>query len=164
VTPVDVVRVSDGQLFPAGSDSPFVRKIREWITLRPDLELHVQSPAACAGGGAWVTAKDGGKNVKMKDGKEKNVIQSPQLSMAASNWKWWLNNTTVTLGMQNVFDEDPPFVLGNFENGYDESLTTIKGRFLVCRAAEEEILRRLKTGKQFTAAGSLRAPAVLLLY
>jgi len=31
--------------------------------------------------------------------------------------------------MQNVIDEDPPFVAGNFENGYDESLTTIKGRF-----------------------------------
>jgi hypothetical protein len=31
--------------------------------------------------------------------------------------------------MQNVFDEDPPFVAGNFENGYDESLATIKGRF-----------------------------------
>ena len=31
--------------------------------------------------------------------------------------------------MQNVFDEDPPFVGGAFENGYDESLATIKGRF-----------------------------------
>ena len=45
------------------------------------------------------------------------------------DWEWWLNNTTVTLGMQNVLDTDPPFVAGNFENGYDESLTTIKGRF-----------------------------------
>jgi hypothetical protein len=41
----------------------------------------------------------------------------------------WLNNTTVTLGMQNVFDEDPPFVAGSGENGYDESLATIKRRF-----------------------------------
>jgi len=31
--------------------------------------------------------------------------------------------------MQNVTDEDPPSVAGSFENGYDESLTTIKGRF-----------------------------------
>jgi hypothetical protein len=30
---------------------------------------------------------------------------------------------------QNVFDEDPPFVAGSFENGYDESLATLKGRF-----------------------------------
>jgi hypothetical protein len=28
-----------------------------------------------------------------------------------------------------VFDEDPPFVAVSFENGYDESLATIKGRF-----------------------------------
>jgi hypothetical protein len=41
----------------------------------------------------------------------------------------WLNNTTVTLGMENVFDEDPPFLAGSGENGYDESLATIKGRF-----------------------------------
>jgi hypothetical protein len=31
--------------------------------------------------------------------------------------------------VQNVLDEDPPFVLGALQNGYDESLTTIKGRF-----------------------------------
>ena len=27
-------------------------------------------------------------------------------------WRAWLNNTTISLGMQNVFDEDPPFVAG----------------------------------------------------
>jgi hypothetical protein len=33
--------------------------------------------------------------------------------------------------MQNVLDEDPPFVWadGAGENGYDEWLATIKGRF-----------------------------------
>jgi hypothetical protein len=41
----------------------------------------------------------------------------------------WLNNTTITLGIQKVFDADPPFVAGSGENGYDESLATIKGRF-----------------------------------
>ena len=73
--------------------------------------------------------KDGGKNVLMKGGKDKQVNRSQQLSTGCSNWKWWLNNTTITLGMQNVFDFDPPFVAGSFENGYDESLATIKGRF-----------------------------------
>ena len=57
---------------------------------------------------------------------------SCQLSTAeynsSSGWRW-LNNTTITLGMQNVFDFDPSFVAGSFENGYDESLATIKGRF-----------------------------------
>ena len=31
--------------------------------------------------------------------------------------------------MQNVFDEDPPFAASAAENGYDESLATINGRF-----------------------------------
>jgi iron complex outermembrane recepter protein len=75
-------------------------------------------------------AKDGGKNVRSgKDSKEKNVVPVSTAEYGCNNWKWWLNNTTVTLGMQNVTDEDPPFVAGSFENGYDESLATIKGRF-----------------------------------
>jgi len=36
-------------------------------------------------------------------------------------WRASLNNATITLGMQNVFDEDPPFVAASGENGYDES-------------------------------------------
>ena|SRR5437763_11667653 len=41
----------------------------------------------------------------------------------------WLNNTTVTLVMQNVFDDDPPFVALAIGNNYDTSLATIKGWF-----------------------------------
>jgi outer membrane receptor protein involved in Fe transport len=74
-------------------------------------------------------AKDGGKNVKMKDGKEKNVMPVSTAEYNPCGWRAWLNSTTLTLGMQNVFDTDPPFVAGAFENGYDESLATIKGRF-----------------------------------
>jgi len=74
-------------------------------------------------------AKDGGKNVKMANGKEKNVLPVSTVEYGCGNWKWWLNDATITLGMQNVTDENPPFVAGSFENGYDESLTTIKGRF-----------------------------------
>ncbi|MGB9475819.1 MAG: hypothetical protein WCE87_12200, partial [Candidatus Udaeobacter sp.] len=74
-------------------------------------------------------AKDGGKDVKMKDGKEKNVIPVSTAEYNPCGWRAWLNNMTLTLGMQNVLDTDPPFVAGSFENGYDESLATIKGRF-----------------------------------
>jgi outer membrane receptor protein involved in Fe transport len=104
------------------------RKVSAWTTL--DLILNYTfnlpppAPAEVPG-----FAKDGGKNVKMKDGKEKNVVPVSTAEYGCSNWKWWLNNTTVTLGMQNVTDEDPPFVAGSFENGYDESLATVKGRF-----------------------------------
>jgi hypothetical protein len=104
------------------------RKVAPWTTL--DLLLNYTfnlpppAPAEVPG-----FAKDGGKNVRTKDGKEKNVVPVSTAEYGCSNWKWWLNNTTVTLGLQNVADEDPPFVAGSFENGYDESLTNIKGRF-----------------------------------
>jgi outer membrane receptor protein involved in Fe transport len=102
--------------------------VREWITL--DLltsytfNLPPPAPAEVPG-----LAKDAGKNVNMKDGKEKNVIPVSTAEYNPCAWRAWLNNTTITLGMQNVFDEDPPFVNSAFENGYDESLAMIKGRF-----------------------------------
>jgi iron complex outermembrane receptor protein len=104
------------------------RKVREWMTL--DLiasytfNLPLAAPAAVPG-----FAKDGGKNFKMKDGKEKNVMPVSTAEYNPCGWRAWLNNTTISLGMQNVFDEDPPFVAGAGESGYDESLATIKGRF-----------------------------------
>ena len=44
-------------------------------------------------------------------------------------WRAWLNNTTITVGMNNVLDQDPPFVAGAFENGYDEATASLQGRF-----------------------------------
>ena len=104
------------------------RKVAAWTTLDLNLHLHVQ-PAAARSPEVPGFAKDGGKNVKMKDGKEKNVMPFSTAEYNPCGWHGWLNNTTITLGMQNVFDEDPPFVAGACENGYDESLATIKGRF-----------------------------------
>ena len=108
---------------------PFrARNIDSWVTL--DLiasytfNLPPPAPAEVPG-----FAKDGGKNVKIKDGKEKNVLPLSTAEYGCSNWRWWLNNVTISAGLQNVTDEDPPFVAGNFENGYDEALATIKGRF-----------------------------------
>jgi outer membrane receptor protein involved in Fe transport len=114
---------------PRSGPSPWrARKVREWTTL--DLILNytfnLPPPAAAAVPGL---AKDGGKNVKVKDGKEKNVMPVSTAEYNPCGWRGWLNNTTITLGMQNVFDEDPPFVALSGENGYDESLATIKGRF-----------------------------------
>ena len=43
-------------------------------------------------------------------------------------WRGWLNNTTVTIGMNNLFDAEAPFVAGAAENGYDEQTANIKGR------------------------------------
>jgi hypothetical protein len=75
----------------------------------------------------------------MKDGDEKNVMPVSTAEYNPCGWRAWLNNTTIILGMQNVLDADPPFVAGNNENGYDESLATIS-RF--CTPVKEEILRK----------------------
>jgi outer membrane receptor protein involved in Fe transport len=102
------------------------RKVREWITLDliASYTFNFPPPAPAPVPGF---AKDGGKNFKMKDGKEKNVIPVSTAEYNPCGWGAWLNNTTISLGMQNVFDEDPPFAAGS--GGYDASLATIKGRF-----------------------------------
>jgi iron complex outermembrane receptor protein len=112
----------------AGAFPNRARKVADWTTLDLIVSYTFNMPAPPV---AEVPgyAKDGGKNVKMKDGKEKNILPVSTAEYNPCGWRAWLNNTTLTLGMQNVFDTDPPFVAGSFENGYDESLATIKGRF-----------------------------------
>ena len=102
------------------------RKVREWITfdLIASYTFNLPPPAPAPVPGF---AKDGGKNFKMKDGKEKNILPVSTAEYNPCGWSAWLNNTTISLGMQNVFDEDPPFAAG--AGGYDASLATIKGRF-----------------------------------
>ena len=106
------------------------RKIREWTTVDAlvsytfNLAAPVTTENQIAG-----YAKDGGKEVKMKDGKEKNLMPISTAEYSPCGWKTWLNGTTVTVGMNNIFDLDPPFVAGSFENGYDGSTFDIKGRF-----------------------------------
>jgi len=102
--------------------------VREWITLDliASYTFNLPLPSAAEVPGL---AKDGGKNVKMQDGKEKNVLPVSTAEYNPCGSRAWLDGTTLTLGMQNVFDSDPPFVAGFPENNYDESLATIKGRF-----------------------------------
>jgi len=104
------------------------RKVSAWTTLDLIASYTFNLPPPAPQAPVPGFAKDGGKNVKM-EGKEKNVMPVSTAEYNPCGWRAWLNGTTLTLGMQNVTDEDPPFVAGSFENGYDESLATIKGRF-----------------------------------
>jgi outer membrane receptor protein involved in Fe transport len=104
------------------------RKVREWTTLDLIASYTFNLPPAVSVAVPGL-AKDGGKNFEMKDGKEKNLLPISTAEYNSCGWRAWLNNTTLSLGMQNVFDSDPPFVAGAFGNNYDQSLATIKGRF-----------------------------------
>jgi hypothetical protein len=104
------------------------RKVREWVTLDLIVNYTFNLPPPAAQSEVAGYAKDGGKNVKMKDGKEKNVMPVSTAEYNPCGWRAWLNNTTITLGMDNVFDLEPPYVAGAFENGFDESTANAKGR------------------------------------
>jgi iron complex outermembrane recepter protein len=104
------------------------RKVREWTTLDLIASYTFNLPPSAAAEVPGL-AKDGAKNIKMKDGHEKNILPISTAEYNPCGLPAWLNNTTLTLGMQNVFDSDPPFVAGAFGNNYDNSLATIKGRF-----------------------------------
>jgi iron complex outermembrane receptor protein len=47
------------------------------------------------------------------------------------------NTTQFTLGVENVFDEGPPFVEGNTSNGFDSGTFTARGRYFYLRASME---------------------------
>jgi hypothetical protein len=109
-------------------DADFVRKVREWTTLDLIVNYTFNLRASAAQNEVAGYARDGGKNTKLKDGKGKNVMPVSTAEYNPCGWRAWLNNTTITLGMNNVFDQDPPFVAGHIENGYDQWTANIRGR------------------------------------
>jgi iron complex outermembrane recepter protein len=114
---------------PFGQGPNGARKIREWTTLDLIASYTFNLPAPVAQQEVAGFAKDGGKTVKMPDGKAKSVVPTSTAEYGARGWRARLNGTTITVGMQNVFDSDPPFAAAGFGNGYDPSLADIKGRF-----------------------------------
>jgi iron complex outermembrane recepter protein len=98
------------------------RKIREWTTLDWILSYTFRSPASPIN----VSGYD--KNGDGITSKEKNILPVSTAEYRSSGWRSWFNNTTITFGINNLMDEEPPFVAAAIENGYDESTTNIRGR------------------------------------
>ena len=106
-------------------DQFVVRKIREWTTLDWILNYTFNFSAGGAQNEIPGYAKDGGKNGKAEGA---SVMPVSTAEYSSCGWRAWLNGTTVTLGVNNVFDLAPPFVAAAGENGYDEQTANIKGR------------------------------------
>jgi iron complex outermembrane recepter protein len=104
------------------------RKIREWTTLDLVANYTFNLPAAVARNEVAGYPSDSGKNADMKGGKGKNVMPISTAEYNPCGWHAWLNNTTITLGVNNVFDFSPPFVASTDENGYDKWVANIRGR------------------------------------
>jgi iron complex outermembrane receptor protein len=120
-----------GQYYDKDLNTPSIalertRKIREWTTLDlvVNYTFNLSSPVTEVPG----YARDSGKNTEIKGGKDKNITPVSSAEYSSSGWRPWLNNTTITLGMNNVFDQNPPFVTPNGEDGYDQWQANIRGR------------------------------------
>jgi iron complex outermembrane recepter protein len=106
------------------------RKIREWTTLDLVVNYTFNLPASAVQNRVAGYPRDGGKNVKTSGDKDKNLIPVSTAEYNPCGWRAWLNNTTITLGMNNVFDLDPPFAAGaaTLSSNYDERQANIRGR------------------------------------
>ncbi len=104
------------------------RKVREWTTLDWILNYTFNLPASAGQKEVAGYAKDGGKAATMQGGNDRGVMPVSTAEYNPCGWRAWLTGTTITLGVNNVFDSAPPFVAGAPENGYDEQTANIKGR------------------------------------
>ena len=89
----------NSDFYPHIPGEPSNRKVREWITVDLILNYTFNLPPPAAQSEVAGYAKDGGKNVRMKDGKEKNVMPVSTAEYNPCGWRAWLNNTTITLGV-----------------------------------------------------------------
>ena len=106
-------------------------KTREWTTLDLVLNYTFRLPKQVTEPVPGY-AKDAGKNVGVIDREDKSDSPVSTAEYSSPRWRALLNNTTITLGMNNVLDQDPPFVKGTLvtanPNGYDPWQANIRGR------------------------------------
>jgi outer membrane receptor protein involved in Fe transport len=106
---------------PSGVVGLHDRKVREWTTLdliaNYSFNLPLPKPQTEVAG----YAKNG------ETAKKALPVSTAEYNLCG--WRAWLNNATLTLGINNVLDEQPPFVAGAIGSNYDTSSANPKGRF-----------------------------------
>jgi len=110
---------------PAFTADHHDRKVREWTTVDWILNYTFNTPVPPNLGDVAGYSKNGGNS---KGPVEKHAVSASTAEYRPHGWRSWINNTTITLGINNIEDRQPPFVAAAIENGYDESTANIRGR------------------------------------
>ena len=97
---------------------PFYRRVSDYITLDMQLSYEFKRPEAVAATDTKSYSKDG-----------KSVSTPVAGADSSSIWERILWGTTIRVGCNNVFDRNPPTVLGAFNDNYDTSLYSIRNRY-----------------------------------
>lgn len=100
------------------------RKVREWTTLDWILNYTFNVPAAAGAINVPGYIKDRSNGASSKN----KTLPVSTAEYHPCGWRSWINNTTITVGINNLTDEQPPFVAAAFESGYDEASANIRGR------------------------------------
>jgi hypothetical protein len=103
------------------------RKVREWTTLDLLFNYTFKLTAPVAPG--EVAGYANGGDMAANNGKEKNALPVSTAAYNRGGWRAWLNHTTLTLGVNNVFNLEPPFVAAAPAGNYDQASANPKGRF-----------------------------------
>lgn len=93
------------------------RNVPSYITLDMQLSYEFVKPDAEA------------PPVYAKDSKDSKNVMQP-VADSSSIWQRMLWGTTLKVGVVNVFDRQPPSVMGAFNDNYDTSLYSIRNRYV----------------------------------
>ena len=91
------------------------RNVPSYITLDMQLSYEFVKPAA-------------EPMPTVKDSKDSKSVMQPAAD-TSSIWQRMLWGTTLTVGVNNAFDRQPPSVIGAFNDNYDTSLYSIRNRY-----------------------------------
>jgi iron complex outermembrane recepter protein len=103
------------------------RKVREWTTLDLILSYTFNTAAPVA------QTEVAGYSKTSTSGNGKNLNPAFSAEYNPCGWRAWFNNMTLTFGLDNVLDEQPPFVAAAAAtgptSGFDQASANAKGRF-----------------------------------
>jgi iron complex outermembrane receptor protein len=103
---------------------PTQRRVREWITFDWRASYEFKRPEDVQPNNSLTQAPYSGNGKATKE-----VVSSAGPVSKPSPWAYLLGGTTIQVGVNNIFDKQPPFSANALNDGYDTSLYNNEGRF-----------------------------------